>query len=70
MRTGRLGPIRAGLQKVEQASGDAIAARLVQQDADTVARNGQGDINPPAAMIGQTIATGADFSNGEFDGSR
>jgi hypothetical protein len=66
----RLGPIRAGLQKVEQASGDAVAARFVQQDADAVTGNGQGDIDPPAAMIRQTIASSAYFGNGEFDGSR
>ncbi len=42
----------------------------VQQDTDAVARNGQGDIDPPAAMIRQTIAAGADFGDGEFDGSR
>jgi hypothetical protein len=70
MRTGRFGPVRSRLQNVEQTTGDAVAARLVQQDTDTVARNGQGDIDPSAAMFRQTIATRANFGNREFDGSR
>ena len=70
MRTGRFGSDRAGLQNVEQACGDAVAARLIQQDADAVTRNGQGDIDPPATMVRQTVAAGADLGDGEFDGSR
>ena len=62
-------PAPAGLQKVEQAGGDAVAARLIHPDADTVTGNGRGNIDPPPAVIRQTAAAGADFSDGEFDGA-
>jgi hypothetical protein len=64
----RLSPPGAGFQQVEQAGGDAVTARFVQTDAHAVSGNGEGDIDPLAAMVRQTVAAGADFGDGEFHG--